>query len=722
MKQKVALTAAHLLAQGKVADMGMGSGAGSDALAALYPELDVVGVDLDDEMVDRARKTFERANLTFRTGDIASEVFAKGSLDGIFNSSVLHHVTSYNGYHYGLAEAALRRQLEQLKEHGVLIVRDFVAAEDGPVWLDVQADDDRDGSTEEPTEMSDSGLLGRFAREFRSLSEAPGFDLAVAENQAAPEPRPGFRRYRLCHRHAVEFVLRKDYRRDWHQEVQEEYCYYTQRQFEAVFRRLGLRILASTPIHNPWIVENRFRDKVFFFDSRGRPLDPPPTNYVIVGEKVAAEDGVDFIEKPFEKTAGFLKMLHFRHRDTCRTLDVVRRPNLTLDVIPWFLHHGEVFVVCRTSYPRPILGAVTEDEDPLAGLGRAKYVTEPLNVLQSDQPLGSTVEDLLGNALGLADEKILELRPGSSYYPSPGGVMEEVRSVHVQIEPLFVHRPLASDSGFSSSGRLQAVPAQQLLRSAQVGGLPEARLELNVYQLLHRLGQTPDDWIGALIALRQATRPREICSLSELASESGRRRFVASSESAGFLDLRSSAFDEVNFRGEVVASQIREYVLPKNLSPSTAATVLLRRRRDEIFLGLDEDDRPVAQAISGNSRLMVTPAWRLPSSLNTGHAMHQWLRQRLSLDYGLESAKVWDLGGPYHPSAGVTPEIVHPLAVEILDESDQGRALRWVPVDQVFTDIWHHPDGHLRILALRAAHALGRLGPDSFGGSDSRTK
>ena len=42
MRQKVALTAAHLLAAGSLADMGMGSGSGSHALAALYPDLDVV--------------------------------------------------------------------------------------------------------------------------------------------------------------------------------------------------------------------------------------------------------------------------------------------------------------------------------------------------------------------------------------------------------------------------------------------------------------------------------------------------------------------------------------------------------------------------------------------------------------------------------------------------------------------------------------------------------
>src|SRR5689334_24505023 len=90
MRQKVALTAAHLLCVGKVADMGMGSGAGSDALAALYPSLEVVGVDLDPNMVELARAKHQRRNLTFERGDIAGDVFAEESLDVIFDSSVLH--------------------------------------------------------------------------------------------------------------------------------------------------------------------------------------------------------------------------------------------------------------------------------------------------------------------------------------------------------------------------------------------------------------------------------------------------------------------------------------------------------------------------------------------------------------------------------------------------------------------------------------------------------
>src|SRR4051812_30109596 len=100
MRQKVALTAAHLLCEGRVADMGMGSGLGSYALAALYPRLEVVGGDTDETVVALARRTHELANLSFVAGDIAERVFERESVDGIFDSSVLHHVPSSRGYRH----------------------------------------------------------------------------------------------------------------------------------------------------------------------------------------------------------------------------------------------------------------------------------------------------------------------------------------------------------------------------------------------------------------------------------------------------------------------------------------------------------------------------------------------------------------------------------------------------------------------------------------------
>src|SRR5688572_9897119 len=122
MRQKVALTAAHLLCEGRVADMGMGSGSGSRALAALYPGLEVVGVDIDATIVELARRNHSLPNLSFVEGNIASPIFPAGSLDGIFDSSVLHHVTSYGGYRHDNATEALAAQVEQLKVGGVLVV------------------------------------------------------------------------------------------------------------------------------------------------------------------------------------------------------------------------------------------------------------------------------------------------------------------------------------------------------------------------------------------------------------------------------------------------------------------------------------------------------------------------------------------------------------------------------------------------------------------------
>src|SRR5688572_32227391 len=87
MRQKVALTAAHLLCRGRIADMGMGSGSGSHALAALYPELHVTGVDVDETIVALARERYRLDNLEFVAGDIAKPVFADGSLDAVFDSS-----------------------------------------------------------------------------------------------------------------------------------------------------------------------------------------------------------------------------------------------------------------------------------------------------------------------------------------------------------------------------------------------------------------------------------------------------------------------------------------------------------------------------------------------------------------------------------------------------------------------------------------------------------
>lgn len=702
MKQKVALTAAHLLASGRVADMGMGSGTGSYALAALYPSLEVVGVDINPTMVELAAERHRLPNLSFTTSDIAVKCFPDASLDGIFDSSVLHHVTTFSGYDHGAAVRALEVQARMLREHGMLIVRDFVDPGEGEVLLDLPEHDGDD--TDDPSHCSTAALFLRFAREFRKLHTRPGF-----EYSEEPSPVEGIRRFRVTKKLAAEFVLRKDYRADWDTEVLEEYTYLTQQQFEEVFTRIGLRIVASTPLWNPWIIRNRYQGRFAMRSVDGADLEFPPTNYLIAGERVASGEGVTFVERERVGAPGFLTMDHHRDRRTGAVMDLVRRPHPTIDVVPWFESDGEVFVIARKSYPRPITAAA--DVATLDGATPARYVTEPLNVLQQDKPLGRTVVESLAACASIAGPQVRRFMPGAEYYPSPGGIEEQVRSALVEVDPAFAQVDIGAGSGFSSSGHVRAIEATQLLRAAQVGGLSDARLELNVHHLLRTLGRSPGAWIGDAVAIT-AEAGFDATSIAALERRAQRRVFEPADASAsrGFLELRASRFDEVGAEGATVATQLLEYVVPRTLGINTIATALLARSGDGIMIGLDDDDLPAAQSFNGNSELLVAPAWRLPRDVRTRHEAQEWTATRIAKEYGLRAAKWFELGGMYHPSPGVTPERVYPFAVEIDARIAEGeRAIHWVRIEDAVANADRLRDGHLRIVLFRAAHALGML-------------
>ena len=122
MQQKIALTTAHFPSRGTIADMGSGSGSGTFDLARLYKDLQLVGVDINPVTVEYSRNHYTAENLKFEVGDIAENVFAENSLDGILDSSVLHHVTSFNNFDVLQIAKTLKNQVAQLKTGGILKV------------------------------------------------------------------------------------------------------------------------------------------------------------------------------------------------------------------------------------------------------------------------------------------------------------------------------------------------------------------------------------------------------------------------------------------------------------------------------------------------------------------------------------------------------------------------------------------------------------------------
>ncbi len=666
MRQKVALTAAHLPCQGKVADMGMGSGSGSHALAALYPRLQVVGVDVNPTMVEVARQTYTLPNLDFRAEDIAQPCFEPESLDGVVNSSVLHHVTSYNGYDYNRAALALQAQVDQLAPGGCLIVRDFLAAEPGLVELRIP-------QTLEP-------LWITFSRQFRAL--LPEAQRGFAYEQRGRDER-GWLRLLVERRLATEFLLRKDYLQDWDQEIQEEYTYFTQLEFEQVFARLGLRVLVSTPLYNPWILENRFEGQFEWFQPDGERLDFPPTNYLIVGEKVGADQGVSYRQQRDGREAQFLKLASYRQRESGRVYDLVCRPHPTVDVLPYYLSSsGNVSVLVRHSYPRPIL---TELSRSLDGLNPSAYVVEPITAVQTEDPLGETVEKVLCRRAGLQPGDLLRLWSGSVHYPSPGGIREEVVCCYAQV-----------DSQADTHEGIRALDAHQLLRSAQVNGLSDHRLEMHIFGLLRQLQIDPGPWLGdALAAVESDWSPQPSDWKVEPA-----RMFLPHSQTAGFLEVRSCEFAQIDRHGRKLDSQVLEYVVPTRLQSLTLATLPLLYHQGQWWVALDLEDLPAAQAFSGSSRHWIAPAWRLPSEVRDLSQARSWVGAAFERDYGCRIEDWAPLGGPYFPTPGLTPELVYPVAVRLQVQTPQN--LHFFPLEQLVGRWEDISNGHLRCLLLRA--------------------
>lgn len=725
MQQKIALTTAHFPSRGRIADMGSGSGSGTFDLAKLYKNLELVGVDINPKTVEYSREHYTAENLKFEVGDIAENVFAENVLDGILDSSVLHHVTSFNNFDVSQIAKTLKNQVAQLKTGGILIIRDFVIPDEAEkiVFLDLPTDDGKVSG--EIAELSTAALFEVFARDFRSCLN---FDAPVFYKKYE-SPRKNFARFEITLKTAAEFVLRKDYRDHWSPELLEEYCYYSQKDFEENFRKENLRIVVSMPLWNPWIVENRFQGKFYLSDLQGNRLKFPPTNFLIVGEKIESSDGVQLSVRQtfFERDAliasgslamkSFLNLKTYRHKETNQIYELAERPNQTIDLLPWFeTENGQVFVLAKKDFPRPIVNAQNEWKN----LNRANYsgyLTEPISAI-ADLGFGisdlqktkaedqKTIFEILEKRANLSADEVLEIGEPNFYFTSAGGIDERVESFLVKIVP-FEKQPheIENYTKFKSAGFVRELDALQVIRASHVGGMFDARLEINIYRLLRELNRSASAWIGASISPTIQDFSGKIESDLEIKQNEVFEEIELAENN--FLKLCNSEFIETDSVKNVISRANFEYVVPKNFSKNTVAAIPFIKTESEILVGIEFRDLPAPERFSGNSNLACVPAWRLPFAVEHKFDLEPFLHEKFPKDFNASFKNAWELGGSYFTSAGITPEIVYPLAVELdignLAETD----LKFYDLTDLLANSDKIQDAHLLILLNRLAHSLG---------------
>lgn len=129
---KTALIAqAHIQPGQDVLDVGCGTGMLTLLIKHIHPDAAVVGLDVDPEVLDIARRKAGQAGETIalQQGTAACLPYPDGSFDRVFASLMLHHLTRED------KRRALMEAFRVLKPGGELHVADFGKAHDPAMWL-----------------------------------------------------------------------------------------------------------------------------------------------------------------------------------------------------------------------------------------------------------------------------------------------------------------------------------------------------------------------------------------------------------------------------------------------------------------------------------------------------------------------------------------------------------------------------------------------------------
>jgi SAM-dependent methyltransferase len=491
MDQKAGFLSAHLLTDpgARILDLGCGSGALSARMAALAPNARVMGIDIDACTIAQATAAHALPNLDFAVGDAAA---AWEPADAVVSCSLLHHVYTYapRPYDDTSAATALRAHVASLRPGGLLVVRDFCrdGAPDETCILDLSDEPASDG-------ISDAALLRDFAVRARPLDPlGSGFPL---EELGAPQA--GWRRFRL-HRHwSAEFLLRKDYREDWEAELREEYAFWPLHRFADVVEEAGARVIHATTIHNPWVVRNRFEGRARRMDEHHRPLPWPSTNMVLVAQRVAYGQALRLRHRRLDSALpSYLRLSAWRDpaQPDGETLDLVQRPTGAVDFLPYAMADGRLRVLARNGWPRPALVMMGRGSG-IATEIRSGHVVEMISLASDGADPAADFQSRSGLNLpvGVRPEPIL------TFLPSAGLVDEVARAFVIPLDDLPPRGPAPPPPGQTlDCGVLQSFDAAGLLRAAEVGMLPEGRLELTIRALFHRLEQGAGRWVGEPVA------------------------------------------------------------------------------------------------------------------------------------------------------------------------------------------------------------------------------
>jgi ubiquinone/menaquinone biosynthesis C-methylase UbiE len=98
-------------------EIGCGNGIGARLIKEYFSTLKIYAIDLDQRMIDMAKRNNRDNSIIFELGDATKLRFKDGQFDAVFDFGVIHHIPNW--------EDCIRELKRVLKIGGELIIEDY---------------------------------------------------------------------------------------------------------------------------------------------------------------------------------------------------------------------------------------------------------------------------------------------------------------------------------------------------------------------------------------------------------------------------------------------------------------------------------------------------------------------------------------------------------------------------------------------------------------------
>ncbi len=668
---------AHLLLddQAHVVDMGCEQGEMAYALSLMKPNWVITAVDSDKNSIAYAKKHYKNKNLTFIEKDLSAPIFPDYSVDAIINSFVLHEIYSEAHFNIRKVSRTLERHYSALKTDGFMYVRDYTTQNPGDyILMELQ---NMPSTGDSLHDLSEADLLIWFSENVRSgeALTTGGFYL-----EELPARFPKTRLFRLPHKWAYEFILRKGDRTLLEADLDTEYTFATQRDLRRELRSLGARLLYCASHWDDDFIQKHMLDHFKLYKENGDPLGYPETSYGMLIQKIPEKESIRYQEwRSSRKKADTISIESVRNNETGVILDLASRHLDLTEIIPFYeTPEGQLKIFLQESTPRSITNTVPRKGHNIDGKSWSGHMIEslPFNTqdiydLEADKK--KSIPKFIKKHLDLKTDSDAQFIDGPITYPAPKTIDERTETKYILVHfPTHKRKKIEETDytppeglRFNTIGNLKEFDAQAILDAISVGFIPNAQLEIQISKLFTILKKEPQNWSESPLVLSETTIKERLDIkniLTDMADD--KKRFSPVKTPAGTLRTIHSIFMEEGHdeQGGMtdLSSREQDFFVPEEDSQNVAVVIPLAKDiNGEVMMGIIKDHAPIPERFQGNGTIINVPSFSLPTHIEDMESAKKYVAEMFEVD----PKYVGKIGEPYFQHLGMTPKKMFPFGV-----------------------------------------------------------